>query len=80
MQEIVDFPISSLGIYDILKGIDDLFDGNNAIGLLMFRFKDDAVSALPYFLHDLIFLVNVVIAEGTTVFELLACKYQTLLM
>lgn len=61
MQEIVDFPISSLGIYDILKGIDDLFDGNNAIGLLMFRFKDDAVSALPYFLHDLIFLVNVVI-------------------
>lgn len=61
LQEVVEFSIGTLGIDEVLKGIDDLFDGNNATGAFVFTPEDHAIGALSDLFFDLVLFVDLVV-------------------
>jgi len=60
MEKIVEFAVGAFGIDEILEGVDDLLDGDNAVCFLVAGLVDDAVGALVNFAEVLIVFEDVI--------------------
>jgi hypothetical protein len=61
LEEVVEFAVGAFGVDEVLKGVDDLLDGDDAAGALVAAAEDHAVGALPDLLLDLVLLVDLVV-------------------
>ena len=61
MEEIVELSVGSFCVYEILKGIDDFFDGDEAVGTLMTGLVYYAVCAAANTVKDLVVAVDLVV-------------------
>ena len=60
MEKIVEFAVGAFGIDEILEGVDDLLDGDDAVSFLVAGLVDDAVGALANLAEVLIVFEDVI--------------------